>query len=168
MTTITREDLDRIDSKIAWLNTRDNITVEGLDKLLSSQILKIGLVPHIFNSDDKELIAMKNFQRLVYYLKYVDDKEYSNSAFCLIFEANLEDSNNIKPDFSNCLVRKGSLRYDIYDLDDKDVLEKFNNEKNLCVMLDDEIQEHIQNNPKLTQDELKEVLNNYILMGFSK
>lgn len=170
MTTITKEDLERIDNKIAWMNTRDNITVEGLDKLLSSQILKISLVPQIFNSNDKELIAMKNFQRLVYYISYIDEDnvEYPNSAFCLVFKVNLKDSNNIKPDFSNCLVEKESLRYDIFDLDDKDDRKKFNSEKKLCVMLNDEIQEHIRDNPDLTQEELKEVMNNYILMGFNK
>lgn len=156
MTVITREDLKRVDEKIAWLNTRKNIPVEGLDRLMAESILKTN--DSVFNSNDKDRISMKNCQRLAYYINYVDDREYPNSVFSLDFRVNLEDSENIKADFTNCLVKKGSISYNIYDLDDEKAVELWNKEKEYAVMLTDEAEEHLREKPNMSQDELKELL----------
>lgn len=158
MTIITRESLEIIDRKIAWLNSRDNITVDKLDNTVSHYLIG---ADSVFNSDNRELIAMKNCGRLAYYVSYTDDKEYPHSVFSLFFKVNIEDSENINADFTNCLIEKGTISYNIYDLDDPDHLEKWNKDKECAMWFDNEVEEYLEKNPDLTQAELKEVLDNY-------
>lgn len=159
MTVITKKDLDnRIDSKVAWLNTRSNITVDGLDKLLSQNILK---TDSVFNSNDKELIALKNCGRLAYHINFIYDKEYPNSVFSVSFKINIEDSVNPKADLTNCLVKKGSIGYNIYDLDDEKHLEKWNKDKENSLWFENEVEEYLEKNPNPTQDEVIEILEGY-------
>lgn len=165
MTTITKEDLYIIDSQIAFLKTKTSITVKELDNILSKLILKTD--SSVFSSNDETIIAMKNLHRLAYFVNFIDDDiEYSNSVFCLVFGINLEDSYDITPDLSNCLVDTTKLRYDIFDLDDDSKLEQWQREVSTSLMLNEELKEFLKENPNPSRDEFKSVLYNFTESGF--
>lgn len=142
---------------------KDDITLYQLDTIIAD-ILN---VTSVFKSNDNELIALKNFQRLVYRIdSFEKDNIVSNNVILFVTVGfNIDGTKNLKDDFSNILLYNISAP-NIYDLDDTEKKEEFNSWISWATVIDKSIRKEIdEHRDDYTNEELKELLKNYVVNG---